>query len=104
MLGPPGTFINHFILLIGELPTKHWILVVGDFNLDQILSENVARVDPSIQNFNLSQRSQYSTHTHGGLLDLVFNTLIPMLFLLYHHLTVISLFFFFKLLAFNPDT
>ena len=39
-----------------------------------MLPEHVAKVDPLIQNFNLSQRSQYSTHTYGEILDLVFDT------------------------------
>ena len=38
-----------------ELPTQHRILIIGYFNLDQLLPENVARADLSIQNFNLSQ-------------------------------------------------
>ena len=50
------------------------MLIVGDFNLDQMLPEDVAKVDPLIQNFNLPQHSQYSTHKHGGILDLVFDT------------------------------
>ena len=54
----------------------------------------VAEVDPLIQHFNLSQRSQYSTHIYGGLLDLVFDTSKSKLFLLYHYPTVITLFFF----------
>ena len=47
-----------------QLPTQYIILIVADFNFDQ----NVAKVDPLIQNLNLSQLSQYSTQTHGGLL------------------------------------
>ena len=66
---PLGTFIDDFILLINELLIQQRILIVGDFNLDQMLPENVAKVDPLIQTFNLSQRSQYSTQIHGGLLD-----------------------------------
>ena len=58
ILDPLGNFIDDFILLINKLPTKHWILIVGDFNLDQIL----------IHNFNLSQRSQYSTYIREGLI------------------------------------
>ena len=65
--GPLGTSIGDFILLINELPTQHRILIIGDFNRDQSLCENVAKADPLIQNF--AQRSQYSTHTRG-LLDL----------------------------------
>ena len=94
--GPLGTFIDDFIFLINELPTRHSILIVGDFNLDQMLLENIAKVCPFIQNFNLTQRSQYSTRIHGGLLDLVFDTSNFKLFILYHHPTVITLFFFSK--------
>ena len=74
MPGPLGSFIDDFTFLINELPTQHRMLIVGDFNLDQMLPEHVAKVDPLIQNFNLSQRSRYSTHIHGGILDLVFDT------------------------------
>ena len=74
MPGLLDSFIHDFILLINELPTQHRMLIVGDFNLDQMLPEHVAKVNPLIQNFNLSQRSQYSTHIHGGILDLVFDT------------------------------
>ena len=74
MPGSLGTFIDDFILMLNELPTQHRMLIVGDFNLDQMLPENIAKIDPLIQNFNLSQRSQYSTHIHGGILDLVFDT------------------------------
>ena len=74
MPGPLGSFIDHFILLINELSIQHRMLIVGDFNFDQMLLEHVAKVNPLIQKFNLSQRSQYSTHIHGGILDLVFDT------------------------------
>ena len=74
MPGPLVSFIDDFISLINELPTQHRMLIVGDFNLDQMLPEHVAKVNPLIQNFNLSQRSQYSIHIHGGILDLVFDT------------------------------
>ena len=36
MPGPLGSFIDDFILLI-NMPRQHRILVVGDFNLDQML-------------------------------------------------------------------
>ena len=39
-----------------------------------MLPENVANIAPLIQSFDLSQRSQYSTHIHGGILDLVFDS------------------------------
>ena len=85
-----GTFIGDFILLISELPTQHKILIIDDLNLDQMLPENVAKNDPLIQNFNLSQCSQYSTHIHGGLLNVVFDTSNFKLFLTYRHPAVIN--------------
>ena len=53
MAGLFGSFIDDFILLINELSTQQKILIIGDFNLDQILPERVAKVDPLIQKFNL---------------------------------------------------
>ena len=81
MPDPLGSVIDHFILLINEVPTRHRILIVGDFNLDQMLSEHGAKVGPLIQNFNLWQHSPYSTYTHRGILDLDtlnFNTVSSM--------------------------
>ena len=74
MPGPLCSLIGDFISLINEWPTQHRMLIVGDFNLDQVLLEHVAKVNPLIQNFNLSQSSQYSTRVHGRILDLVFDT------------------------------
>ena len=84
MPGRLGSFIDDFILLINELPTPHRMFIVDDFNLDQMLPDHVFKVNPLVQNFNFSQRSQYSTHIHGEILDLVFdasnsssNTFLP---------------------------
>ena len=41
MLGPLGSIIDDFILLINELPRQHRVLVVSDFNLDQMLPEHL---------------------------------------------------------------
>ena len=71
MPGPLGSFMDHFISLINELPRQRRMLIAGDFNLDQMLPEHVAKVDLLIQNFNLSQCSQYSTHIHGEILNLI---------------------------------
>ena len=56
MPGALGSFIDDFILLINELSMQHGMSVVGDFNLNQMLPEHVAKVDPLIQNFSFSQR------------------------------------------------
>ena len=65
--------------------------------LDQMLPEHVTKVNPLIQNFNLSQCSQYSTHIHGGILDLVFDTLNSNAVSFCRHPSVITLFFFFQI-------
>ena len=62
-----------YFIYINELPTQHRMLIVDDFDFDQMLSENIAIVDPQIQNFNFSQRSQYSSHIYVGILDLLFD-------------------------------
>ena len=69
-----GSFIDDFNLLVNELSTQHRMLIVGAFNLDQMLPEHIVKVDTLIQNFNLSQRLQHSTHIYGGILDLVLDT------------------------------
>ena len=65
--GPVGSFMGDFNLLMNKLPIQHRILIVGDFSLDQVLPKNVAKIAPLVQNFDLSQGSQYSTHIHGGI-------------------------------------
>ena len=74
MLGLLCTFIDDFILLINKQPTECRVLIAGNFNLDQMLSDNVAKVDPLNKNFNLSLCWQHSTRMHAGSLDLVFGT------------------------------
>ena len=71
---PLGTFITDFITQLKILPIRqHRTLVVGDFNLDQMLPENKEKFNPIITEFKFHQRSQYSTHILGGILDLVFD-------------------------------
>ena len=72
--GAVGSFINNLIDELTQLPTAYRTLIVGDFNLDQMLCENIEKINPLIAQFNLHQRSQYSTHIHGGILDLVFDS------------------------------
>ena len=101
ILGPHDTFIDDFIFMINELPTQHKILTVGDFNTDEMFPENVVKVDSLVESFNLSQPSRYSSHIlHEGLLDLIFDTSIPMLFFLYHHRKMATLFFFSEILLY----
>ena len=91
--GPVGPFIDKFILLMNDLPIQHRILIVSDFNLDQILPENVANIAALIQNFDLSQRSQYSIQIRGGywILYLILSiSIVPQFYL---HPTLIMFFF-----------
>ena len=77
---PPGRPRNVFpyqllqqLELIEEVRTYRTI-IVGDFNADQMLAENVSAYADLSHRFNLTQRSLYSTHIHGGILDLVLDT------------------------------
>ena len=47
------------------MPIEYRITIFGDFNLDEMLSENVANVEPLTQSFNLSQCIQYLIYVHA---------------------------------------
>ena len=76
---PPGGQRDVFLYqLLQELSMieetrHHRMILCGDFNLDQLLQENVNAFQRLLQEFNLHQRVTYSTHIHGGILDLVFD-------------------------------
>ena len=72
------------------------MLIIGDFNLDQLLPEHVVKVGHLIQIFNLSQLSQYSPHIHEGISNRVFITSNSSNISSFRHPTVITLFFFSK--------
>ena len=73
--GTIGTFITDLMTQISELPTQYRILILGDFNIDQMLPGNVQKINPIISQFHLHQRSQYTTHIDGGILDLVLDSI-----------------------------
>ena len=76
MPGPVGNFVNDLIEELTQLSTYtaySRTLVVGDFNMDQLLKVNEEKFNPLIEGFRLIQRSRYSTHIRGGILDLVFD-------------------------------
>ena len=50
------------------------IIMLGDFNCDQRLEENVKRFEEIKQTYNMEQKIQFATHVHGGILDLLFDT------------------------------
>ena len=69
-----STFINGLIGIVTEnLHDGDRLVILGDFNMDQMLPENVEKCRPLMELFHLYQRSTYSTHESGGILDLVFD-------------------------------
>ena len=48
-------------------------IILGDFNLDQMHEPYVELFRDICMDFSLTQRSNYSTHIYGGILDLVFH-------------------------------
>ena len=73
--GSIGSFLEDLSQVINEfLPKEYRILLVGDFNLDPMLTENCNKLDSFKETFSFSQRSHYSTYIYGGILDLVFDS------------------------------
>lgn len=74
-----GNFINNLIHEIICLPLSNRTLVIGDFIVDQMLHENSEKFQLYLEfefysQFQLCQRCNDSTHTLGGILDLVFDS------------------------------
>ena len=67
-------FIDELTYQLGELQIDQYnTIVLGDFNLDQMHYPYVELFHGICMQFSLTQRSTYSTHIHGGILDLVFH-------------------------------
>ena len=77
--GPMGRFIEGLLQSINQfisdirMQRRYRTLIIGDFNWDQMLPEHVRTFDPICDHFHCHQRSKYSTHIKGGILDLVFD-------------------------------
>ena len=77
--GPLGNFVSTITEMINQLlvddPIKenYRTVILGDFNYDQMLPQHVSSLAPFSNHFNLHQRSNYSTHIKGGILDLVYD-------------------------------
>ena len=50
------------------------IVIVGDFNMDLHLNRNAVLINTFMQEFAMEQKSKFTTHNDGGILDLVFDT------------------------------
>ena len=78
--GPIGTFVDNITDALEQILRENAIfeefrtIILGDFNWDQMLQEHVRTFLPLSSRFNLNQRSNYSTHIQGGILDLVFDS------------------------------
>ena len=76
---PPKNHKNTFLLKllqqVERLPRHDYdrLIVLGDFNLDQ-KSDHEGCFTEFCEYFDFIQRSTWSTHRHGGILDLVFDT------------------------------
>ena len=67
-------FIQELTEQLTELQIDQYnTIVLGDFNLDQMHDPYVELFRDISMQFSLTQRSNYSTHIYGGILDLVFH-------------------------------
>ena len=80
---PTGQLVNERRLLLYRLQTQverlprdnyDRIILLGDFNMDQKSPEHQGCFTDLCIAFNLIQRSNWSTHKYGGILDLVFDS------------------------------
>ena len=70
-----SNFVEGLISLLTDIWTGERIILLGDFNMDQLLQENINRFTPLLDRLSLKQRSYFSTHDQGGILDLVFDSI-----------------------------
>lgn len=59
-----------------QLPRDNYdrLLILGDFNLDQKDPQHRNSFDSFMLRFDVIQRSTWSTHRYGGILDLIFDS------------------------------
>ena len=73
------TNIQHFFQELSFQLTKFasldlHIILLGDFNLDPWKNDNNSHYIPLRNDFNLNIKSDFATHIHAGVLDLIFDT------------------------------
>ena len=71
---PSVTFMNSLKTEISSQPSNIRKIVVGDFNLDQLLQTNKDLVTRYAREMSLIQKVDYSTHIRGGIIDLVLDS------------------------------
>ena len=75
----PGAILNFVQQLTEQIRTFRQshscrIILLGDFNIDQRSDHNVNQFSAMKQEFLMQQKSTFTTHIDGGILDLVFDT------------------------------
>ena len=64
--GPLRTFTDNLQEELTLLPSQYRTVLLGVFDLNQLLEENINILKPILTEFNLCQRSTYATHVEGG--------------------------------------
>ena len=67
-------FMENLVEEIEALPSEYRKVVVGDFNLDLRLQDNNDLIEYYCHKLDMVQKVDYTTHIHGGILDLVLDT------------------------------
>ena len=71
---PGRSFMEDLEVEIQAQPANVRKIIVGDFNLDQLLKANEDMVNRYAQQMSMVQKVAYSTHIYGGILDLVMDS------------------------------
>ena len=66
-------FMDNLVEEYEALPSEYRKVIVGDFNLDLRLQDNNDLIDYYYNKLDMVQKVEYTTHIHGGILDLVFD-------------------------------
>ena len=69
-----STFIDGMTSIFRDTWKGVWIMLLSNYNLDQVLQGNINRLVCLKEIFRLQQCSWHSTRQLGGILDIVFNS------------------------------
>ena len=72
---PKRTFLYQLLCQLMTFQAQKYerLIVLGDFNLDQKSPEHCNCFSTLMEHFDFIQRSTWSTHKFGGILDLIFD-------------------------------
>lgn len=69
-----STFIDGMTSIFRDTWKGVWIMLLSNYNLDQVLQGNINRLVCLKEIFRLQQCSRHSIRQLGGILDIVFNS------------------------------